>query len=146
MMPELVWAITCKTVLTDRETNNVSYIDTIHGLAARRLPAKLPKVMLGTVWRASKPKGDTLRMLIRVESSDGQEVITWEAPKVTFEHPYHRLNIDLEGMDVPAAGDYTILVERFSRNRWVAHAHLPFAVRMTQQEPREHRKRSAAPG
>src|SRR5690606_23088445 len=120
-----------KTVLTDRDTNNVSYIDTIHGLAARKLPAKLPKVMLGTVWQATRASGDSLRMRVRVESSEGQDVLNWEVPKVDFEHPYHRLNLDLAGMDVPTEGDYWILVERYSKSRWVTDARLPFTIRLT---------------
>lgn len=131
-MPRLIWAVTCKTVITDRETNSLSYIEAIHGLTARRLPAKLPRVMLGTVWRATKATDDVLQMRLRVESPDGEQVVTMDVPKVAFEHPYQRLNIDLAGMDVPEAGEYAVIIESYSKARWREDARLPFTIRVEQ--------------
>lgn len=129
-MPKLLWAVTCKSVITDRDTNSLSYIEATHGLTARKLPAKLPRIMLGTVWRATKAVDDALQMRLRVQSPDGQEVVTMDVPKVAFEHSYQRLNIDLTGMDVPVAGEYSIVVESYSRKRWRLEARLPFTIRI----------------
>lgn len=127
-MPDLVWALTCKSVITDVDTNSVSYLESLHGLAARRLPAKLPKVMLATIWRSSKGAGDVLRMRLRVEKPGGKDVASTELPVVHFDRPFQRLNINLAGADIPEAGEYSIVVESFSRKRWKVAARLPFTI------------------
>lgn len=126
-MPELVWALTCRTILTDAESNSVSYIEAIHGLAARKLPSRLPPVMLGTVWRSSKD-GDRLRMRMRVEAPDGSELVAMEFPEVKFDHPYQRLNVNMAGVEVSMVGDYSIVVERFTRRRWREEGRVPFNI------------------
>lgn len=126
-MPELVWTLTCRTILTDAESNSVSYIEAIHGLAARKLPSRLPKVMLGTVWKSSTDD-DALRMRLRVEAPDGSELVAMELPEVKFDHQYQRLNVNMAGMEVPEAGEYSIVVERFTRRRWREEARVPFNI------------------
>lgn len=128
-MPKLVWAVTCKTILTDTESNSVSYVEAIHGLTARKLPSRLPKVMLGTVWKSSKDN-DLLRMRLRVDAPDGSELVAMELPEHKFVHPYQRLNVNLASLEVPEAGEYSIVVERFTRRRWSEEARVPFSIKM----------------
>jgi len=126
-MPELIWALTCRTILTDAESNSVSYVEAIHGLAARKLPSRLPRVMLGTVWRASR-SDDSLRMRLRVESPSGEDVVAEELPEVKFDRMYQRLNVDIAGIQVPEAGDYAIIVERYTRRKWSEVKRVPFNI------------------
>lgn len=126
-MPELVWALTCRTILTDVESNTSSYIEAIHGLTARKLPSKLPKVMLGTVWRSSKD-GDVIRMRLRIEAPDGSELAAKELPEVKFDSQFQRLNVNLAGLEVSEAGDYAIVVERYTRRRWREEARVTFNI------------------
>lgn len=127
-MPDLVWALTCRSVITDVDTNSVSYLEALHGLTARKLPAKLPKVMLATLWRSSKGSNDVLKMRLRVQDPEGEEAASEELPDVPFDRPFQRLNVNLAGMDVTVAGEYSILIERLSRKRWKESARLPFMI------------------
>ncbi len=126
-MPDLIWAVPCRTVITDSDTNSVSYIEATHALAAKKLPSALPKFVLATAWKASKP-GDSLRMRVRLEGPDGSELAASEFLELKFTEEFQRLNINLAGTEVRVAGDHAIILERYSRGGWRPVTRVPVRI------------------
>lgn len=74
----------------------------------------------------------------------GEEVIAEESPEVKFDRVYQRLNVSMAGIQVPEAGDYAIIVERYTKRKWSEVKRVPFSIAEAgDQEPEA--KPDAAP-
>jgi hypothetical protein len=117
-MARLLWALTCQRVITDRDTNLVSYIDGFEQFGVPKLPFPFPPFYVATLWERESPR-DSLAMRIRVLAPNKTALQTFE-PKGTlkFPVPRHRMNVLLGGHMVEQDGRFKIVVEQKKGNRW----------------------------
>lgn len=134
-MPTLQWALICRRVITDQDTNSVSYIDLVEGLTAAQLPLPLPPIMLATLWRRESHK-DVLQMRVRVESPKQKNLGSFDIPAEQF--PPHirrqRVNISLEGLPIEEAGDYWIIIDHKTGDDWGEVYRIPLEVQVAARQ------------
>lgn len=147
-MPRLIWAVTCARIITDNQTNSVSYVDAVEQLRSGAFPAPFPPIYLGTLWRRSTI-GEELRIRVRVTDPSGKDLISFQ-PKQTIEmvQPRHRLNVNLGGPKIAKPGEYTVIVEQPSGSAWKVVAELPIEIERaeTAKPVKEPRPRRTATG
>ncbi len=76
-MPTLQWALTCQRVITDSETNSVSYIDALEAFAVSRFPIPFPPVCVSTLWRREGAR-DRLHVRLRIQDPAGKIISSFE--------------------------------------------------------------------
>ena len=70
-MATLVWAVTAQRIITDRDTNSVSYIDLVENFAVPVFPSQLPPFSIGTLWqRESGENSFTIRITFLSPNDD----------------------------------------------------------------------------
>ncbi len=133
-MPRLIWAVLCQRILVDRETNSVSYIETIEGLDATQLPLSAPPMTLGTLWKRQS-EDDVLRMRVRIEAPGDKKALSHELPEYPFgPNPRIRVNVYLGGVLIREPGEHHIIVEQRVGQEWREEVRIPLDVALVQQE------------
>lgn len=137
IMIRLVWAVLCREILTDRETNSVSYLFSIEEGAAAVLPARIAPVSLGTLWEtgASGPEPFTARISLGAPS--GREIGLLQTGQLSFTNPRHRLHFQLQGLPMAEFGRHEVRLEYRHEDQWLRAATMPFVLRrldMTQKD------------
>ena len=129
-MTKLIWALVCRRVLTDKETNTVSYIDGIEELKALKLPSACPPLVVGTLWKRDA-NDKTLTMRVRVSMGD-KEVLTFEAPEIAMSGLRHRVNVQMGGFPIDDAGELTFAVEQLVGKTWKETARVPVDIQVAE--------------
>jgi len=125
-MAKLLWALPCSQVLTDRETNTVSYITCVEEMGVRELPGKFSGLFVGTHWTRTSEEDDYIRSRIRVFNPSGEEVYTRELEEKAFEDfQRYRINVQVSGFDITETGKYDIAVEQEENGDWVEESRFP---------------------
>jgi hypothetical protein len=128
-MAKIVWALLCDRVIIDRDTNSVSYIDAIERLQARELPSGLPRVNVATLW-ARESDDDTLQVRFKLFSpstAKSEVLFTTDELKLNWRQ---RVHLNLQGATVKEEGEYRIVVDQRSGNRWRKAAELPLMIEL----------------
>lgn len=135
-MPRLMWALLCQRVITDRDTNSVSYIDGVESLAAVQLPSPLPPLMIATVWMR-KRRSESLRMRVRVLSPKSEEIVSYEVPtKLDFDdQKRQRVNINIGGLTIAAEGEYEVAIDQYVSKTWREEARVPLEIVLNKDNP-----------
>lgn len=144
-MIRLIWSVLCREILTDRETNSVSYIHSIEEGAAVALPTRIAPVSLGTLWEMDSPGPEPFMARVILGAPSGQAIVLLQTGTLSFTNPRHRLHFRLQGMPMSDFGRHEIRLE-FSQipppeNIWQRAATMPFTLRRliptpkTQQTP-----------
>jgi len=127
-MAKLLWAITCQRVLTDAETNSVSYIEAVEQLSVPALPFQFPPFTLGTLWKRTR-LGEALAMRVEIINPDGREIAGLEPPTGAADGAVrHRINLVLAGVPIDAYGEYVIRVLQKEGGGWHPEAELVLDV------------------
>ncbi|GAB6060728.1 hypothetical protein [Desulfonatronum parangueonense] len=132
-MIRLIWSVLCREILTDRETNSVSYIHSIEEGAATVLPTRIAPISLGTLWEMDTPGPEPFAARVILKNPAGQEVGLLQTGQLSFTNPRHRLHFRLQGLPMTAFGRHEIRLE-FSQgslqdNKWQCAAIMPFVLR-----------------
>lgn len=134
-MARLLRSVLCHRVITDQETNSVTLVDCVESLAPKKLPVRLPRVILATLWHREHvdADGDPTRARVRlVGPSPAEEVLAdHELPELDFHvgQKWLRLNLNLRGSEIRAGGMHRILVETSdSENEWQLAASSAFEI------------------
>jgi hypothetical protein len=127
-MAKLIWAVICRRVLTDKETNTVSYIDGIEELKAAKLPSPCPPVVIGTLWRRNATQ-NSLSIRVRVIAGDS-EVLVFEAPEIAMSATRHRVNIQLGGFPIDREGELSFVLEQRVEKAWLEVGRVPVDVQL----------------
>ena len=126
-MADLIWAIACQRVLTDKETNSVTYVEAVEEFSVPRLPFPFFPVTVGTLWRREKA-GENLVTRFSVRSPGGEKLIDVE-PKVSDNTSLrHRVNVVLGGFQMQETGRYEFVIEQKSGKKWKEMGRLPIEV------------------
>jgi len=127
-MPTLQWALTCNRVITDRETNSVSYIDALEAFAVSSFPVPFPPVCVSTLWRRESSR-DILHPRLRIENPSRKTIQTFEPSTPTpLSKQRHRLNVILGGAPIESPGEYHIVIEQRVGESWRVAQTLPIDV------------------
>lgn len=115
---KLHWAILCQRVLTDRDSNTVSYIEAVEQLTLPALPIRFPAFFVGTLWEREEST-ETLVARVRILDPDGKTILKVESKEHHFgEAARHRLNFLVGGGTIAEEGTYTVRVDQRSGDRW----------------------------
>jgi len=126
-MATLVWAIVCQRIITDQQTNTVSYIDAIEGLQLRKLPGTSPPFSLGTLWERGDDD-EELQIRFRVVRPGGEKGGEFVSNPTRLTRPHHRMNAVIGGLKADKPGRYEIRIDQRRGERWRKVASLPIDV------------------
>jgi hypothetical protein len=124
-MAALKWAVICQRVLTDQQTNAVSYIDLIEDVHVPQLPYALPVIAVGTVWE--REGGESIAVRVRAMDPNDALLATIEGVLESAEARFHRANFRI-GLVAENVGRYQIVVEQEVDRRWREEARISFLV------------------
>jgi hypothetical protein len=111
-MPILQWALICSRVITDTDTNSVSYIDAVEAFAVPSFPVPFPPVCVSTLW-SRESEGDTLRVRVRLYDPSGKMIQSFEPNSpIPLVLKRHRLNVIFAGAPIDAPGEFQIVIEQ----------------------------------
>jgi len=108
---KLLWGILCSRIITDSQTNTVSYIDCIEEIKTPKLPVKLLSCSIGSLWEKTTEGADFLKARITTESPSGQIDRIGETENLEIAKDRHRLNFLLDGFPIKEVGNYSFKVE-----------------------------------
>lgn len=120
-MLKLRSALLCARVLTDVQTNLVSYIDVVEQLNLVELPMEFPQLFLAVTLHRGDDDPDEFPCLLRILSPDGRVQRRSGKMVGNFEGGRDlRLNIQLVEFPITSAGTYTFIldaggIEEFAR-------------------------------
>lgn len=127
-----VWSVLCRDIITDQESNTVSYIRCIEEGAAASLPVHIGPVFLGTLWEKTGDENETVAFRVVLVSPGRQRQAVLQSRPVVLEQPRHRLQFRLNALKLTEFGLHRILVEFKQNEKWQTAAALPFMVRSTE--------------
>ncbi len=136
-MAKLQWALTCQRVITDRETNTVSYIDAIEELSFTQLPFPFPPIYVATLWKRDVV-GEAIDVRLSFRDTEGNEINQFTQHLSDSTAIRHRLNVVIGGFTINKPGEYHVLVEQRVKRSWRLEADL--GVNVSQAATEQPRK------
>ncbi|MFW6216539.1 MAG: hypothetical protein ACOC3Y_01785 [Desulfohalobiaceae bacterium] len=124
-----VWTVLCRDIITDQETNAVSYVRCIEEGSASSLPVSIGPVFLGTLWE--KQDQEQIRVGFRIILlTPGQERQTvLQTKPLVLDRLRHRLNFRVNSLHLQEFGTYHLSLECLAGRKWVEAARLPVLIR-----------------
>jgi hypothetical protein len=124
-----VWSILCKEILTDQETNSVSYVHCIEEGAAFVLPTLLFPISVGTLWEKDTDQDEPFMARVVFVLPSGIEKQLLQTKALTFSRQRQRLHFKLEGLPITEFGRHEVRVEIQLNGQWNINSRLPFMIR-----------------
>jgi hypothetical protein len=133
-MAILQWALICQRVLTDRDSNSVSYIEAVEQLVTPQFPFPFPPVYISTLWRRQE-EGEPIDFRLLFMGPSNQE-LTRFSPGPTQETQFrrHRINVLFGGFTVQEPGQHVLVVEQLVDGSWRSEARLIVDVELRAPE------------
>ena len=137
-----IWSVFCQRVITDRDTSQVSLIDSIEALTVKMptsLTEELPQpvgfevggVVLSFWTRSDLNIPETGKARVRVLAPDGQLITALDAPELEIDLAnFRRLRTHVGFPVLPLRGEgrYWIVVEMLEGDKWLGVSKVPFEV------------------
>lgn len=111
-------SILCQNIIIDKETNATSYINSIEDLTANKLPGRIPKISLGTLWTKDSKESEILEIRIKLSGPDGSEKTILETGKFEMKARNHRINVLMDGLPFDKEGFYRFIIEYRENDAW----------------------------
>lgn len=124
-----VWSILCKDILTDQESNSVTYIQCIEEGAVATLPTQIFPVSIGTLWEKDSKEQESFTARVVFAPPSGAEQILLQTKELVFSRPRQRLHFKMGGLPVSEFGRHEVKVEIKQDGHWQTASRLPFMVR-----------------
>jgi hypothetical protein len=124
-----VWSILCKDILTDQETNAVTYIQSIEEGAAVALPILVSPVSIGTLWEKDSDREEILVARVVLAHPSGVEEQLLQTGELTFSRQHQRLHFKINGLPVAEFGRHEVRVEIRQNGHWQTVSRLPLVVK-----------------
>lgn len=132
-----IWTILAKDIITDNDTQLMSYINCIEEIVTNRLPAPLPSIGIGTVWEKDSDAEDNLKVKVFLVTPSGSSKLIIETQVIKVTTKRYRLNIIAGNLLVEEEGCYKIKVERLNGENWDFIVDIPFTIRLkTNEQPK----------
>lgn len=129
-MVKNIRTILCLSIITSKETNTVSYINSIEELGVQKLPMKLPSFQLGTLWQKIKGDDVFLKIRIKLRNPSGKIEQTFDVPELKMQTKRHRYHMGFGGLLIKEEGTYFFIVEFFEKNKWKIASEVPLEIRI----------------
>lgn len=124
-----VWSVLCKDILTDQETNAVTYIQSIEEGAAVALPILISPVSIGTLWEKDSDQEEMFVARVVLVYPSGVEKQLLQTGELTLSRQRQRLHFKINGLPATEYGRYEVRVEIQQTGHWQTAGRLPFVVR-----------------
>ena len=124
-----IWSVLCRDIITDQESNTVSYIRCIEEGAAAKLPARIGPVLLGTLWEKTDKEPETVAFRVVLESPAKKQKVVLQSRPVVIDRTRQRLQFRINALQLTEFGIYTLLVEFNREEKWETAARLPVLIR-----------------
>ena len=124
-----IWSVLCRDIITDQESNTVSYIRCIEEGAAANLPAQIGPVFLGTLWEKAGKEPETVAFRVVLVSPTQKRQAVLQSRPVVIDRARQRLQFRLNVLQLGEYGSYTLLVEFNQNEKWETAARLPILIR-----------------
>lgn len=124
-----IWSILCKDILTDQETNSVSYIQCIEEGAVATLPTQIFPLSIGTLWEKDSEGQEPFAARVILAQPSGAEQPLLQTKELLFARPRQRLHFKIAGLPVTEFGRHEVRVEVKQNGQWQTASRLPFMVR-----------------
>ena len=127
-MAFLRWVVTCQRVLTDQQTNFVSYVDAVEGMSVPELPGPMPPFTVGTLWDR-ETVGEAIEMRVRIMDPDRTEIARL-GPATLYhaEAARHRANVNVFLSRIEKPGYYTVVIEQLAGEEWQMRGAVPIEL------------------
>ena len=124
-----IWTILCRDIITDQESNSVSYLRCIEEGAAAQLPIKIGPVFLGTFWEkeGSTPLAVSFRVTLVSPAQKSRPVL--QTQPIVLDRLHHRLHFRLNALHLDEFGSYMLLLDYREKGKWETAARLPLFIR-----------------
>ncbi|MCK9594217.1 MAG: hypothetical protein PHH68_01030 [Candidatus Omnitrophica bacterium] len=123
-----IWTVLASNIITDKETNMVSYVNCIEIVITKGLPAKMPTIGIGTLWEKETDQDNSLMVKITLISPSGKIKDVFKTDSIPLPVRRHRLNIIAGNLVAEEEGEYKIRVEVMGLDKWIIANEVPFVV------------------
>ena len=127
-----IWSVLCRDIITDQESNTVSYIRCIEEGAAPSLPTQIGPVFLGTLWEKTGKEQETVAFRVVMVSPTQKRQAVLQSRPVVVDRPRQRLQFRLNALQLAEFGIYNLLVEFNQSGKWETAARLPVLIRQAE--------------
>ncbi len=127
-----VWSVLCRDIITDQETNSVSYLRCIEEGSAENLPVRIGPLFLGTLWEKTGQEKESIMFRITLKAPDKKNQALMQTKSVYLDRPRHRLNFRISSLNIEVFGTYHVVVEYSQGQEWVQASRLPILIRKVQ--------------
>jgi hypothetical protein len=119
-MAKLVWALLCRRVIIDAQTNLLSYVDALDGFNVPQFPSASPLIIACTVWHRESQEERRLVMKVVVHSPNGAVLFESDESSLELEpvHKRGRINLGIAGFELPEPGQYQIGIRLKQDDEW----------------------------
>lgn len=124
-----VWSVLCRDIITDQETNSVTYVRCIEEGSSSVMPVRIGPVFLGTLWEKTGDEAETARFRVMLVSPDKKSLLVLRTRPLVMDRPRHRLHFRVNGLDFTEFGVYMLLLEFSGNGQWKPGARLPILIR-----------------
>ncbi len=124
-----VWSVLCKDILTDQETNAVTYIQSIEEGAAEALPIVISQVSIGTLWEKDSEQEEIFRARVVHAFPSGVKKELLQTREVIFNRQHQRLHFKVKRLSITEYGRHEMRVEFLRNGQWQTVSRLPFEIK-----------------
>jgi len=82
-MLENIWNVICKDVITDQQTNSVSYLNCLEEVILPKIPLALPSFNIGTLWQNKSDAPEIIKVKIDIKTPSGNRKTLLETDDIT---------------------------------------------------------------
>lgn len=139
-----IWSVVCRYALEDRNSNNVSLIETMTQFSFRgdlpeRRPVNVPfRLQIVSLWRRNMPEKDVMySQKVRLLSPQGVELTAAEGTIDFQSYDTFRMITSLDTIPFTVNGIYEFELSHKPDNSWVPVACIPLEIIHEQPEPEQ---------
>ena len=128
-----VWSVLCRDIITDQETNSVTYVRCIEEGSSSVMPVRIGPVFLGTLWEKSGADAETVQFRVMLVSPGKTRQPVLQTRPLVLDRPRHRLHFRVNALNLTEFGTYMLSVEFSVNEKWETGARLPMLIRETER-------------
>ncbi|WP_291322636.1 hypothetical protein [Desulfonatronospira sp.] len=129
-----VWSVLCRDIITDQETNSVTYVRCIEEGSALEVPVRIGPIFLGTLWEKNSDEKESVQFRVILEMPDQSLRPILQTKPMVLERPRHRLHFRINSLDITSFGLHYVLVEFNQEQNWRHAVRIPVFIRKIQKK------------
>ncbi len=129
-----VWSVLCRDIITDQETNSVTYVRCIEEGSATGVPVSIGPIFLGSLWEKEGEKEESFRFRIVLVRPDRTARALLQTNFMVLDRPRHRLNFRINTLDITSFGIHYVVVEYGRDEKWNRAGRIPLLIRQVQKK------------